>query len=579
VRPTAFPLTPFGREQLHAQAELGGDCGRSLCSGQPHVPRPPLRDRILWAPPDPERHPDPNVHLHPRRPVVTFACVRQPSSNWSADQERHAIEALAGLLDSPLHVGDHSAGGAALSRSGEFHVHPKGSTGASSTSRITTSGGHPVTSTGCKQSRDSRGLSNSDGVRRLQIGGPAPFIEGPRTCYLPAMDTRRFPLVSVLAAATVLTGGLILAGCSASAHSTAAKPSSPTSSAGASASTPATVAASHGSWSNGTQLSSAPLEAVSCASPAFCVAADAIGNVFTYAGGAWSSGTQIDPPNGLDSVSCPSSSFCAAVDRSGNAYTYISGSWSGPQPIVGGGVQTGGTLVSVSCASSSFCMAVGGGGGNGSAGVAAAYTYMSGTWSSGTQLASSNDLGSVSCPTSTFCAAVGVTQKPDPGSGYGPIYTYTNGTWSNGKRLDYIPLAVSCSASTFCELVGASLDTSSGGSSSGSPYGNGYASTFKNGTWSDSVQVGSNNGLVAISCPAFTFCGAIGQKSISATSAAVNSYSLTYEAGTWSSGALIDPLPADLISISCPSLLFCAAVGAAGGDSNPGYAFIYSGGS
>src|SRR5664280_3686222 len=31
-----------GREQLHAQAELGGD-GLPLCSGKPHVPRPTLR--------------------------------------------------------------------------------------------------------------------------------------------------------------------------------------------------------------------------------------------------------------------------------------------------------------------------------------------------------------------------------------------------------------------------------------------------------------------------------------------------------------------------------------------------------
>src|ERR1019366_2385153 len=31
------------------------------------------------------------------------------------------------------------------------------------------------------ESRVSRGLSNSDGVRHLQIGGPPPFIEGPQT--------------------------------------------------------------------------------------------------------------------------------------------------------------------------------------------------------------------------------------------------------------------------------------------------------------------------------------------------------------------------------------------------------------
>lgn len=327
-----------------------------------------------------------------------------------------------------------------------------------------------------------------------------------------------------------------------------------------------------GSWSTGTQVSSASLQAVSCASSAFCVAADALGNVFTYTSGTWSSGTQIDPPNGLDSVSCPSSSFCVAVDRSGNAYTYMAGSWSSPQPVTG----AGGSLSSVSCPSSAFCIAGGSearAGGTPSNGVAVAYTYSGGTWSTGKQLDASNGLASVSCSSSSFCAAVGATMSANSENSYG--YTYTNGTWSTSKQFDTSggAISVSCSSSSFCAAVGATLTPTAGGGT-----GNGYESTYRDGTWSSGEQVGTTNNLLAVSCPSSSYCAAVGSN-VTATPANDSAYTYTYVAGSWSSGTLIDPLPASLISISCPSSFFCAAVGATGETSNPGYAFIYSGGS
>jgi hypothetical protein len=387
------------------------------------------------------------------------------------------------------------------------------------------------------------------------------------TCYLHAMDTRRFARVSFLVAATVLTGGLMLTGCSSAARS-----SPPTSRAGAFPSTSTTVAMAQGSWSGGTQVSSVAadsLEGISCASPAFCVAVDALGDAYTYTGGTWSSGTQIESQYELISVSCPSSSFCVAVDKSGNAYTDAGGTWSSPQPVTG----AGGSLESVSCPSSSFCVA----GGNLSSGAAVAYTYTGGTWSSGKQFGSAGGLASVSCPSSSFCAAVGVTTNSNSVNGY--VYTYTDGAWSSGKRLSSSggPISVSCPSSSFCAAVGATLISTPGGGT-----GNGFASTYTDGTWSSGEQVGSTNNLLAVSCPSSSFCIAAASN-VTATPADDSAYSFTYSDGAWSSGKQIGPPIAAIAAVSCPSSTFCVAVGAAGTAGTAGTAtataFTYSGGS
>ena len=48
-------------------------------------------------------------------------------------------------------------------------------------------------------------------------------------------------------------------------------------------------------------------------------------DAYTYANGAWSTGTQIDygVTNVLESVSCASPTFCMAVDAGGYSISYV----------------------------------------------------------------------------------------------------------------------------------------------------------------------------------------------------------------------------------------------------------------
>ena len=59
------------------------------------------------------------------------------------------------------------------------------------------------------------------------------------------------------------------------------------------------------------------LNAISCASTSFCVAATR-GNAVFFDGKAWSQPFSVEH-NQLNRISCPSSSFSAAVDDDGNA--------------------------------------------------------------------------------------------------------------------------------------------------------------------------------------------------------------------------------------------------------------------
>jgi eukaryotic-like serine/threonine-protein kinase len=154
---------------------------------------------------------------------------------------------------------------------------------------------------------------------------------------------------------------------------------------------------SDGTWSgpdsadpsdgNGTGITS-----LSCVSPSFCVAVDAIGNALTYSDGAWSSPDDIDGDTTLESVSCTSSSYCVAVDSAGNEFTYANGSWSGATDIDGGT-----SIKSVSCATSAFCVAVDSSGN--------ALTFADGSWSP-TDIDGGTALESVSCASLSYCVAV-----------------------------------------------------------------------------------------------------------------------------------------------------------------------------
>ena len=65
----------------------------------------------------------------------------------------------------------------------------------------------------------------------------------------------------------------------------------------------------------------AHLKAVSCPAVGQCEAVGGL-NTYTYTGGAWSGGTQVQDSHVFTAISCSAASFCEAVNNAGSAYRY-----------------------------------------------------------------------------------------------------------------------------------------------------------------------------------------------------------------------------------------------------------------
>jgi hypothetical protein len=186
-----------------------------------------------------------------------------------------------------------------------------------------------------------------------------------------------------------------------------------------------------------------PIMAISCSSRSFCLAGDDGGNIYSYAGAAWS---KIDQVTGdaISSISCPSSAFCAVATHLGDVVTYSHGAWSRAQSL-GGSVG----LAYVSCDSTSSCTAVRG---------ESAFSYVDGEWSGGQIVTTGSNvtsnlsgvqpsLGGVTCPSSTSCMA---------GDDLGNVFTQSAGRWSSGQLItgptDVV--ALSCGSPRFCVAFG-----------------------------------------------------------------------------------------------------------------------------
>jgi hypothetical protein len=238
------------------------------------------------------------------------------------------------------------------------------------------------------------------------------------------------------------------------------------------------------------------LTSVSCPSTRFCAAVggnpDGSGSVVMFNGTSWSSPQTLaaSPPSpegalGLEAVSCASSTFCMAADAYGNAYYYDGGAWSGPMSLnlpaaddrvtslsctkpdycnvvtfdaysanlvgAAGGLflqyRDGGTsyLSSVSCAAPSECTAVG----NGKDG---------GAIEQGGHLVNvDRPLSAVSCPTTTFCVAVGDGDTATSSLARPFELTYAGSSWSPRASVGALGpdlSSISCPSSTFCMAVG-----------------------------------------------------------------------------------------------------------------------------
>jgi hypothetical protein len=276
----------------------------------------------------------------------------------------------------------------------------------------------------------------------------------------------------------------------------------------------------------GVTTDSAPtgILAVSCATSAFCVTGDPLGNTVAYGGDKWSSFESIDD-NALNSVSCPTATFCAAVDDAGQVVTYDGSSWAAPDNIAGI------NMLSVSCAGADSCVAVD------TAGDALVYNGSS--WTDHAEVDPSELVGVSCAPGTAFCAAIdnagNIITTTDGGSGWVTVLTGASSLSS-----------VSCATASFCVVVeggGDALTTDNGGS-----------------TWSSPDDIDGSQALTSVSCATQNFCTAVDN--------AGNALLTVNGAGSWSSADIDGSLP--LASVSCPSPTFCAAV------DNDGNALLYT---
>jgi hypothetical protein len=234
------------------------------------------------------------------------------------------------------------------------------------------------------------------------------------------------------------------------------------------ASAPSLAVASPGTWSKPVRVA-AGLGALSCASPAFCVATSATRRaIVTFNGTAWSQPQPVPTSANPTSVSCPTATFCMLVADSGSVLTFDGTHWAPspqqpPQPLAG-----------VSCTSPTFCL--------GATDSGPTFAYDGTGWTQ--QAPSSEALRGIQCASATKCIAI---------AGSAPAL-FDGRSW----RVVSIPhewaatQAVTCAAVDLCEAV--------------DYLGAFYA--YTDGTWVPFGYAfgGGGNGAHSISCGSVTLC-------------------------------------------------------------------------
>lgn len=266
----------------------------------------------------------------------------------------------------------------------------------------------------------------------------------------------------------------------------------------------------------------------SCASASFCAAVDNENDAMTYDGNSWSGQVNITGTTGIGptSVSCPSSSFCVAGDTNGRVITYDGSSWSSPN-YVG---KDHYAIIAVSCSSSAFCVALDQ--------RSYAIVYNGSSWSSPVHVLPSYG-ESIACPSSAFCVA---------GDSAGSVAYYNGSSWNASIKIDGSAQirSLSCASPSSCMAVTEEGD----------------ALVYNGGLWSTPVSISSGWLYSAACVPSMS--------RLSCAAAGINGNVYMYDGSVWSNFAGVDS-HGDIVSVSCPSNVFCMTV------DRDGYYSVYTG--
>lgn len=315
-----------------------------------------------------------------------------------------------------------------------------------------------------------------------------------------------------------------------------------------------------------------PLKAISCASAAACAAVGQYGGTgavtYTLVAGTWQA--QTFGSLSLSGVACWSAGDCQAVGTSSSNFTgaaLSSGSTFGSETIPNPEGVAHSTLAAISCPTSSACTAVGTSGAPpGKPSPVFAERWDGRTWAIQHMPSVATDEAypdAISCPTTSSCVAVGLDNSLQGNASTTALWTWVwdGSAWSSHGIVKLpagygaIFRSVSCATANSCEAAGADLVDSSF-----HPllyHWNGSAWTRQPAP----LPPGESSGeLTSISCPAASFCLAVG--SAKDSSGVTEWYDERYGGSTWTT----DVMPQDnsrdeLWSVSCATTSRCTAVG------------------
>jgi hypothetical protein len=336
------------------------------------------------------------------------------------------------------------------------------------------------------------------------------------------------------------------------------------------------------------------LSGIWCASSVKCVAVGGTSYVAgagrplaeTWNGKSWRS-VAVRLPSGasfadLERLSCVSAIFCVAVGSYGNSSTahllaefWDGRSWTPSEPPAPAGSPNDTLLIGVSCTSPKMCMAVGGY--DSANPIAVAEKWNGAKWARvnppvppDTEFAS---LQSVSCTSVRYCVAVGIWLGFIDGA-RGVLAESWNGTaWrrvsapSPESPDTYAQLtSVSCASAADCVAVGVVAGFGSGEASLTETWNGKAWATAKAVPWPKGTH---DSALIGVSCPSRVYCVAVGiagQANLTDLSTG-HAAAATWNGKTWAARTV--PVPpkgrtSGLVSVSCRTSANCAAVGYTG---------------
>ncbi len=102
--------------------------------------------------------------------------------------------------------------------------------------------------------------------------------------------------------------------------------------------------------------------AVACPTTRLCAIVDGPNLWVRNSTAGWSPSGSIDPGGVLDAITCPTATFCMAADSAGRVLTWDGSSWSAPRQVLPPAVEYAGNGTSLSCPTEAFCMLMNGDG-------------------------------------------------------------------------------------------------------------------------------------------------------------------------------------------------------------------------